>query len=150
MSPKLKLPSVSLHCPGCSNSSDFIALDCPQFGNRIGDSCPALPSVAHRIGDTIGDEFPLGVCPQPMRASFHAGFSMVFGLSSVKPISSQASQGLRACVQKTTESSSRPKRPFNSGHSKEQPVGMIKQRHKLVVQVEGTGSVIQCVDDYTD
>jgi hypothetical protein len=26
---------------------------------------------------------------------------------------------------------------------------MIKQRHKLVVQVEGTGSVIQCVDDYT-
>ena len=27
---------------------------------------------------------------------------------------------------------------------------MIKQRHKLVVQVEGTGRVIQCIDDYTD
>ena len=144
------LPSVSLHCPGFPKSSDFIALDCPQFGNKIGDSCPALPSVAHRIGDTIGDEFPLGVLPQPMPASYHAGSSMVFGLSSVKPISSQASRGLRAWVQKTTASSSRPERLFNGGHGNEQPVGMIKQRHKLVVQVEGTCSVIQCVDDYTD
>src|SRR6266481_772737 len=93
MSPKLTLPSVPLHCPEFPNSSDFIALGCPQFGNKIGDSCPALPSVAQPIGDRIGDEFPLGVWPRPMQASFHAGSSMVFRFSSVKPISSQGLEG---------------------------------------------------------
>jgi hypothetical protein len=109
-----------------------------------------LPWVPHRIGDTIGDEFPLGVWFQPVQASFHAGFSMVFRLSSVKPISSQASQGLRACVQKTTASSSRPEHLFNSAPW-QGTTGWDDQakRHKLVVQVEGAGSVIQCVDDYT-
>jgi hypothetical protein len=31
------------------------ALDSPQFGNKIGDSCPALPYVPQPIGDRIGD-----------------------------------------------------------------------------------------------
>jgi len=142
------LPSVPLHCPRLPRSSDFIALDCPQFGNRIGDSCPALPWVTQPIGDRIGDADTAYAGTQEILASYHASFSMVFGFSYVKPISSQASRGLRACGQKTTASSSRLERLFDSGHGKEQPVGMIKQRNKLVVEVEGTGSVIQCVDDY--
>ena len=76
MSPKLKLPTVALHCPGFPKSSDFIALGCPQFGNKIGDSCPALPSVAQLIGDRIGDGDRYYVGTRQMLASYHAGFSM--------------------------------------------------------------------------
>src|SRR6266851_2530307 len=142
MSPKLALPSVALHCPRFPKSSDFIALDCPQFGNKIGDSCPGLPPVAQPIGDRIGDGDPSHAATRQMLASYHAGFSMLFGFSSIKPISSKA----EVSVQKTASSS--PQRLFNSGHGKEQAVGVIKQRYKLVVQVEGTGSGIQCVSDY--
>ena len=61
---------------------DFIALDCPQFGNRIGDSCPALPSVAQLIGDSIDNVVRYEPGTPRVQASFHAGFSMVFGLAS--------------------------------------------------------------------
>ena len=57
MSPKPNLPSVLLHRPGLPKSSDFIALDCPQFGNKIGDSCPALPSVAQPIVTELVTQF---------------------------------------------------------------------------------------------
>src|ERR1017187_3945733 len=77
MSPKLKLPSVPLHCPRCPKSSDFIALDCPQFGNKIGDSCPALPWVAQRFGDSIGNEFCRVFTRVHVLASFHASFSIL-------------------------------------------------------------------------
>src|SRR5260370_18292640 len=71
--PKLALPSVPLHCPCFPKSSDFIALDCPPFGNRIGDSCPALPWVPQRIGDRIGDEFRIAIQSRNLPASSHAG-----------------------------------------------------------------------------
>jgi len=71
------LPSVPLRCPGFPKSSDFIALDCPQFGNKIGDSCPELPSVAHRIGDRIGDAVRVPFRPVCVQASQHEGF--IFG-----------------------------------------------------------------------
>ena len=77
MSPKLTLPSVALHCPGFPKVGDFIALDCPQFGNRIGDSCPALPWVPQPIGDRIGDVDTAYAGTQEMLASYHAGFSMI-------------------------------------------------------------------------
>ena len=83
--PKLKLPSVALHCPGFPKSSDFIALDCPQFGNKIGDSCPGLPSVAQPIGDRIGNRFRRWVPLASVLASFHEGFSMVSSGPYVKP-----------------------------------------------------------------
>jgi superfamily II DNA or RNA helicase len=51
--------------------------------------------VVRPIGDSIGDEFSLGVVPQAMQASFHAGSSMVFGLSSVNPTSSQVAGSAR-------------------------------------------------------
>src|SRR4051794_30674010 len=102
MSPKLALPSVPLHCPGFSKSGDFIALDCPQFGNRIGDSCPGLPWFPHAIGDRIGDVDTAYPSAPETLASCHAGFSMVFGFSPVKSISPQSissrdieSQGMR-------------------------------------------------------
>ena len=77
MSPKLKVPSVPLHCPGFPKSSDFIALDCPQFGNRIGDSCPALPYVAQPIGDRIGDAIHAPLRRPTIQASSHSS-SIVF------------------------------------------------------------------------
>jgi hypothetical protein len=79
MSPKLKLPAVSLHCPRFPSSSDFIALDCPQFGNKIGDSCPALPSIAQLIGDRIGDAIHVPLSPVYMLASLHEGFIFLQG-----------------------------------------------------------------------
>ena len=90
MSPKLKLPSVALHCPGFPKSSDFIALDCPQFGNRIGDSCPALPSVTQRIGDGFGDGVRYATDVPEMQASFHASSSIV-----VSVVESQGSRRRR-------------------------------------------------------
>jgi len=68
------LPSVPLHCPRFPKGSDFIALDCPQFGNRIGDSCPALPWVPQRIGDRIGDAVCVPFRRVCMQASQHDGF----------------------------------------------------------------------------
>ena len=82
MSPKLKLPLLPLHCPGFPEKSDFIALDCPQFGNRIGDSCPALPSVTQPLGDRFGDAGSPYAGTASMQASCHTGFSMMFGLES--------------------------------------------------------------------
>src|SRR5262245_5913934 len=87
MSPKLTLPSVPLHCPGFPKSSDFIALDCTQFGNRIGDSCPGLPLVAHRIGDGIGDGVHLATGAAKMQASSHTGFQYEFGRDSCQAAS---------------------------------------------------------------
>ena len=72
--PKLTLPLGALRCPGFPKSSDFIALDCPQFGNNIGDGCPALPFVPQRIGDRIGDAVCGPFRPVFMQASQHDGF----------------------------------------------------------------------------
>jgi hypothetical protein len=47
-----------------------------------------LPSVSQPIGDSIGDRDRPYADTRQMLASYHAGFSMVFGSSSVKPISS--------------------------------------------------------------
>src|SRR6185369_13655362 len=77
MSPKLTLPSVPLPCPGFSKNSDFIALDCPQFGNKIGDSCPALPWVPQPIGDRIGDIVHPRKRRAKWQASYHAGFILL-------------------------------------------------------------------------
>jgi hypothetical protein len=55
---------------------------------------------------------------------------------------SSRSSGLGACVQKTTPSSSRLEFLFSSRHSKEQPVGVIKQRYELVVHVEAFRSIV--------
>jgi hypothetical protein len=49
-----------------------------------------LPSVTQPIGDRIGDVDTAFAGTHEMLASYHAGFSMVFRLSSVKPISSHA------------------------------------------------------------
>jgi hypothetical protein len=87
MSPKTKLPSVALHCPGFPKVGDFIALDCPQFGNKIGDSCPGLPSVAHPIGDRIGDDIYLHVRHTALQARLHTGFILVQNGTLVKPSS---------------------------------------------------------------
>lgn len=72
----------------------------------------------------------------------------VWYLASV--LSTDLGLALRASVQKEHLVSSRLKHLFNSGHGKEQGVGVIKQRHKLVVQVGGTGSGVQCVDKHPD
>ena len=72
-------PSVPLHCPGFPKSSDFIALDCPQFGNKIGDSCPALPLVAEPIGDRIGDAVHVPLRPVYVQASLHGSFIFLQG-----------------------------------------------------------------------
>ena len=95
MSPKLTLPSVPLRCPRFPKSSDFIALDCPQFGNRIGDRCPALPSVAQAIGDRIGDEDPPSGGTGCMQASFHAGFSMIRLSPECQPRKRNSAMGIR-------------------------------------------------------
>src|SRR4029077_1059898 len=72
--------------PGFPKSSDFIALDCPQFGNRIGDSCPALPWVPQRIGDRIGDEFRIAIQSRNLPASFHASSILITLRGGVKPV----------------------------------------------------------------
>jgi hypothetical protein len=95
MSPKLALPSVPLHCPRCPKSSDFIALDCPRFGDRIGDSCPALPWVSQRIGDRIGNAVYRRSRPSQVNASLHAGFIFLQGTtrSQSDPSASDPGEG---------------------------------------------------------
>ena len=61
MSPSLALPSVPHHAPRFPKSSDFIALDCPQFGYSIGDRVPCMLLDAPRIGDSFGD---VGLAPK--------------------------------------------------------------------------------------
>ena len=48
--------------------------------------CPRLP---RQFGDRFGDADPSSAGASQILASYHAGFSMVFGFSSVKSISSQ-------------------------------------------------------------
>jgi len=51
----------------------------PSVGNRIGDSCPAIPLVAQLIGDGIGDAGHVPLRPVYVQASLHEGFIFLQG-----------------------------------------------------------------------
>jgi hypothetical protein len=49
MSPIKTLPSVAFRSPEFPKSIDFIPLNSPQFGHRIGDSCLGFPWVPVKL-----------------------------------------------------------------------------------------------------
>ena len=57
LSPPLTFPSVPLNCPEFPELVDFIPPSSPQFGHRIGDSCPQFPWFPIGIGDSFGDKW---------------------------------------------------------------------------------------------
>jgi hypothetical protein len=78
MSPTLTFPSVPLNSPECPEIIGFIPLSSPQFGHRIGYSCPQFPSIWSQnwlqlpsvplgspigIGDTFGDRIVTAMTP---------------------------------------------------------------------------------------
>ena len=150
MGPKLscpQFPSIALDSPKVVISLPWVALSLVTILVTVALDCPRLPRrLVTELVTSLPGVFGHNQCKLAvMQAPVWYLASVLSSRSRLRRLEVSG-----ACVQKTTASSSRPERLFNSGHGNEQPVGMIKQRHKLVVQVEGTCSVIQCVDDYTD
>ncbi len=78
MSPIKTLPLVAFRSPEFPKSIDFIPLDSPQFGHRIGDSCPGSPGFPIKLVTDLVTSCTVAFNTRVAQASLHTGYSIVW------------------------------------------------------------------------